>query len=219
MPVASVHYTFTQARDELILRMGNRTDITSRATRWLDSAQVLIARSLLDMPDLTMIVNNVHFASNEVSLIATIPELVDMIGIISVRDDTNDRKLIRFPWWEYRSLHTVPTSPPSRWARQGYQFALDAYEDPIDLTFEYRRQPARAVCEIDNVYQEAWITAAEWIGWKALQRHNDAAAAFKLLPPSIGLAISQPLTQEQWEAALDPQLAFGPPGRYSVPSY
>jgi len=214
-------YTFTQASAELQYRLGNRTDLGSgtqnRIALWLDTAQIQIASCVIACETLDVVsfpITTVE-GQTEYGLYSILPPATDIIGIRVMRNNTEGVKMIRFPWTEYRSLNQQAQGPPLRWARLGYTLAFDPQPDdngPYTIYMDYRRNPQRGVSELPNRFQDAWITAAEWIGWKALLKPERAAAAYGLLPVHLQQMLAQPLDMDQWEAMFDTDLGVYPLG-------
>lgn len=214
MPLYSL-YTFTSAKDELRLRMGrgaSSTDLDARLKNWLDAAQLRIAQSAIPIPDLedqtTLRLAN---GQSEYDLVATRPSLTNIIGIEHVRNSTTGQRMMRFPWVEYRSLTTQATGNPLRWTRRGYVVAFDPQPDTeTDVLFEVRKRPELGVVVLPSEWQEDWIRLAAVIGWSALQQHDRTRALTRELPISLQAAINQELSQDEWEANYDSDLAIWP---------
>ncbi len=221
-------YTFTQAATELQYRLGNRTDLGSgtanRINLWLDTAQIKIASCSIACETLDQIAWPLTTVSgqSEYGLLQVLPPMTDIVGIFDIRNDTQGVKMRRFPWQEYRSLNQQAQGPPLRWARYGNTLAFDPQPDsngPYSILIDYRRNPQRGVSELPNRFQDDWITAAEWVAWKALLKPDRAASAFALLPAQLQQVLSLPMDMNQFDAMNDSDLAIRPIGMDSPFSY
>src|SRR5690554_4193515 len=116
-------YTWGTARTEVLNRLGGRNDSTTteRANNWLSSAQLQFAKSHIEIPSLHQVTTQLRVVADqsEYNLTTVVPDLTDIIGIRSVRNDTSKWKMWRFPWREYREISTQAQSAPIRWARTG----------------------------------------------------------------------------------------------------
>jgi hypothetical protein len=218
MPFAPL-YTFTQAETELQLRLGNRTDLGSgsanRIDQWLDNAQMRIAACMLACEDLD--VYGFPFTTNDgqtvYGLLDILPPATDIVGIFSIRNDTTGVKVRRFPWQEYRSLNQQAQGPPMRWARWGYNLALDPQpDDAYDMLIDYRRNPQRGVTEIPNRFQEDWLHLAESMGWQSLMKPERAVQAFGRITANLQSMLSMVLDQDQFESTWDQDQVIAPIG-------
>jgi hypothetical protein len=205
-------YSFSDAKDEVTLQLGNRSSLGTRVDRWLDAAQARIARSRLDINDLddtatlTLAEDVAEYDVRE-----TVPALAEIVGIKKMRCTTTGYRLRRFPWDVYRTLTTQTSGDPLRWTRDGYIYAFDPVPDEsVDILVDFRRNPEMGVSELDNAYQLEWIKMAVFFGWQALDETAKADAVLKGLPALFQQMAQTPLRQDQWEAGYDSDLSFGP---------
>ena len=216
-------YSWTQAETELQLRLGNRTDLGSgsanRIDQWLDNAQMRIASCMIACEDLDIYGFSFDTVSGQsvYGLLSILPPATDIVGIFCVRNDTTGVKVRRFPWQEYRSLNQQAPGPPMRWARWGYNIALDPMpDDTYEILLDYRRQPQRGVTEIPNRFQEDWLHLAESLGWQALLKSDRAAEAFSRIAANLQGMLSMQLDVQQFESAFDTDQVVAPLG-FEVP--
>jgi hypothetical protein len=217
----AVFYTFLQAKQELQYRLGNRTDLGSgsqdRLSLWLDVAQIQVSSCVISCETLDVVsfpLTTVQ-GQTEYSLQSILPPATNVIGLRDLRNNTTGNKMRRFDWQEYRSLNQQAQGQPLRWARLGYILAFDPQPDnegPYTIFIDYRREPQRGISELPNRFQDSWITAAEWIGWKALLKPERAQAAFALLPAQLQTMLARPLDWDQWDAMWDNDLGIRPLG-------
>jgi len=218
-------FSFAGAQNELVLRLGGRNDtsngiaFSNRTAQWLNSAQMLMARSPIAMPDLeesaaVMLTEGV----NEYSRNSMIPPLTDMIGIeqIQIADTTQTpvlkQRLQRFPFREYRALSLQATARPTRWTRKGDLIAFDPIPDKAgyEVLFDYRKQPVMNGVSVPAEFQEQWIKLATYLAWSSLNQNERAQAVYAELPGTIRAAIEQPMDDDQWDAYNDPDLGIRP---------
>ncbi len=224
MPVNTL-YSFAGAQVELSLRLGGRNDSSSgvsfsnRTAQWLNSAQMLMARATIAMPDLEQSATfNLNSGQNEYSFNSTIPPLTDIIGIeqIQIADTTQTpvlkQRLARFPFREYRALSMQATAQSTRWTRKGYIIAFDPIPDKAgyQILIDYRKQPVMNGVSIPAEFQEQWIKLAVYMAWSALGQNDKAQLTYRELPTTIRTALEQPLDDDQWDAMNDPELGIRP---------
>lgn len=212
--------SWSGAVDEVILRLGNRTDIDTRAELWLNTAQYLFAKCWLDNTDFdetsTFYTNS---GQAEYGLDSVVAAITDIIGIecVTSQDDTLTTPVIfkmqRFPWQEYRALSQLGSGQPSQWTRRGTTMAFSPEpDDSYLITVDYRRMPQQGVIEIDPGSQEWLLKVATWVGWSALQQSDRATEVLRELPSTVQALFQQPLSQNQWEAMADQDLRLLPMG-------
>lgn len=208
-----------------MLRLGGRNDTSNgiafanRTQQWLNSAQLLMARATIAMPDLeetaTITLNS---GQNEYSFNSTIPPLTNIIGIeqIQIIDTTTNpvmkQRLQRFPFREYRALSLQATARPTRWTRKGNLIAFDPIPDKAgyQVLFDYRAQPVMNGVSVPVEFQELWIKLAVYMAWSSLGQNDKAKATYVELPATIRGALEQPLDDDQWDSYRDPDLGIRP---------
>lgn len=214
MPIDG-QYTFQRAADEVILRMGRRSDnnFSDRVADFLNSAQYKIVASYIEVPDLEdeltlPIVEDVA----QYDLRTTSPPITDIVGLKWLKYEKTGYRLRRFAWDEYQNLVNQSSSDPMRWTRRGNILAFDPIPDTsgYDMTIQFRRNPQYGVLELDTKWHESVIKLAVSYAWSAMMEHERAKAIFAELPATLQMAVSQPLDQYQWEAAFDPDLGIRP---------
>jgi hypothetical protein len=221
-------YTFSQAHDELQLRLGNRTDLgtgsADRLNQWLNSAQLRIAGCTIENPDwdvLAFPMTTVN-GQSEYSLLEILPPLTGFVGIKNIRNNTTQVKCRRFPWSEYRSLSQQAPGPPMRWTRWGYIIAFDPQpNDEYQILIDYRRQPTYDTTEIPNIFQEDWLHLSESYGWQALMKLDRAQAAASRISANLQMYLNMQLDDALWDSYWDTDQTIAPFGfdfPYSVGS-
>ena len=208
-------YSFAQALDEVILRLGRRNDndFQGRCVYYLNSAIYRIATSFMDVPDLEDYIN-IPIAPdvNEYDLRTTAPPINEFVGLKWMKYEKTGYRLRRFPYDEYKNLVHQAHGDPVRWARNGYTLCLDPIPTApdYDLVVQFRRLPQQGFLELDSKWHENAIKMAVCIGWGAVMEHERSRAVLAELPASFQLLIQQPIDQSQWEAAFDPDLGIRP---------
>lgn len=211
-------YTFAQALDEIQYRFGKRNDndFRKRSTRWLDSAQQLIAQSWLEVSDLDDTVESLPYVSGtrEYDLRTTSPPIPNIVGIRYIKDNETGYRLHRFPYTEFLTIVSPAAGLPKRWTRRGYVLAYDPQPNaPGSVTFGYRRYPAYGVVELGSEWHEPLIQLACFTGWRALKDYKAAEANFTELPIGLQAVLQQPFNQMEWEAIWDDDLKVSQTGQ------
>jgi hypothetical protein len=217
-------YNFNQAHTELKYRLGNRSDLgegsQDRISMWLNSAQLRIAGSVIENPDLDVagFPMTTIDGQSEYSLLEILPPATNVVGIKQVRNNTTQVKCRRFSWNEYRTLSQQAPGPPMRWARWGYIIAFDPQPnlttggDNYEILLDYRRMPVYDTTEIPNIFQEDWLHLAESYGWQALMKLDRAQAAASRISANLQVLLNQELDQNQWESLWDTDQTIAPYG-------
>ena len=226
MPVISL-YSFAGAQTELALRLGGRNDSSSgvafsnRTSNWLNSAQLLMAKCPIALPDLeTTATINLVSGQGEYNRNNVNPPLTDMIGIqqIQISDTTTTpvlkQRIARFPFREYRALSLQASTRPTRWTRKGDLIAFDPIPDKAGYTalIDYRKQPAFGGISVPAEYQEQWIKLAVYLAWSSLGQNTKAHATYMELPGTLRSWLESPLDEDQWDSMFDTDLAIVPMG-------
>jgi hypothetical protein len=227
MPIFTL-YQFGAAVLELQFRLGGRNDssqgvaFANRCSQWLNSAQLLMARSLISIPDLDTARATLQLLPNinEYNRNTTLPPMTDFIGIqvVQIVDTTvtpqTRFRMRRMPYSEYQALSQLPTGQPRRWTRRGNRIAFDFFPDKAgyNVNFDYRARPVLNQVSIDAEYQEQWIQLAKYMAWSALDQETKAQQALSELPSEIQAMIQSPLDEEQWESFFDPDQIIAPMG-------
>lgn len=205
-------YDWNTATEEVIAQIGGR-GITRRAGEFLNAAQQRLARSTIDMPELEDIHHEFDITEDfpEYDLRTTSPTIVDAVGIFAIKNNSTGLKMVRFPYREFLAISTQASAQPVRWARRGYHLALDPNpSETITVRIDYRRRPQMDTMETPSEWQADLIRMAVINAWAALGEHERVRSMMIELPMEIQRAIQSPLTQEQWEAYYDDDLALVP---------
>lgn len=208
-------YSFAQAQDEVILRLGRRldNDFQGRCAQYLNSAIYRIATSFMDVPDLEDYVNILIAPDvNEYDLRTTSPPINEFVGLKWMKYEKTGYRLRRFAYDEYKNLVHQASGDPVRWARNGYTLCLDPKPNTAgyNLVMQFRRLPQQGFLELDSKWHENAIKMAVFIGWSAVMEHERARAVLAELPAQFQLLVQQPIDQAQWESAFDPDLGIRP---------
>jgi hypothetical protein len=196
-------YTFSSLQGELILRLGGRGDVSTRAATWINTAMEALATCQVSLPALEKTVDKLLVVGvNEYVYNAAPWSILDLLGIRGIRNTTAKYRLTWWSWAEYRQLSTLPSGTANRWTRFGYTVAFDQIPTATDsLKIDYRRHPTHdTLADFEDQWHELLLNMALAIGWNALQDYSQAAIVTKLLPMFIQAAIQLPMTPEEWEA-------------------
>jgi len=162
------YMNFLAIYTEVISRLGNRTDITTRAKQWVNQAQFSIATSYRFFELEVSVTGSTTSSTRTYSLPS------DLRVILSLRDTTNSRKLTQADWRTFDKLNQT-TGKPSRYTRFGSSMELDPTPDATySLSLRYLKRVASMVNGTDEpILPDEWIEAiilrACWIGALALQ--------------------------------------------------
>jgi hypothetical protein len=214
-------YNFNTAVTEITLALGNRSDINSRVQDWLNSAQLQMAKTDLEMPQLEETVTGFRVVSgqSEYNLLSTpvFSDFNNILGFRFIKNDTTGVPMGRFDWSDYRRLVSQAVSPPVRWTRKGNLFAVDPQPDATyQLRIDLRRRPRQNMIELDGEWQGHLINATIMIGAQRLGLKDTAQMAQWMLPKAV-LVLLQTLTDQndlemKWS---DAQMVSGY-GRYGL---
>lgn len=216
--MAELIYTFGTATTELLRRLGGRTDTATkrRVEGWLNDAMLRLAKSWLELPNLeaSFTLTTVD-GQSEYPLASFDVDPNDVLGIRSIRNDTSEWLLQRFPWHEYRALGEQAEGAPVRWTRRGNLLAFDPEPDgAYELVIDYRRRPSSGTFDdFDSEWHEPIVAIANWVGWTALQQPQLANAAVAVINQSIVQAIQRPMSQDDFEAIWDQEFGLVPGDR------
>lgn len=194
---------FSEIYGEVINRLGNRTDITTRAKQWVNQAQFSISTSYRFFELETSVTGSTTASTRSYSLPS------DLRAILSLRDTSNNTKLGLADWRTFDKLNQT-TGKPSRYTRFGSSFELDPTPDATyNLSLRYLKRVASLVNDTDEpVLPDEWIEAiilrACWIGSASLQMFEQATA-FK---DEYVLYVSE-RKPDQMESAFDAESGVG----------
>lgn len=164
---------FGNVYGEVINRLGNRSDITSRAKQWVNQAHFSIGTSY------KFYELEVKATSSTSASVRSYSLPTDLRVILSLRDTSNNRKLNLGDWRTFDKLNQV-TGKPSRYIRFGSTFELDPTPDAIyNLSLRYLKRLASLLNDSDDfILPDEWIEAiilrACWIGSTSLQMFESA---------------------------------------------
>lgn len=205
---------FEQAVEEIADRLGGRRDQLDRIQDWLNEAQIVFARSDIELPQLD--VTNTTFVTVPNQSTYTIYDngdwpLGEIIGVQTMRNQTSDFKMQRFDWREFRRISTQATSAPVRWTRYGQMIGLDPQPDAgYSILIDYRRKPTLGALEVGDLWLEDVLKCALYFGWAALGEPGQAQSTFSQLPAWLQQRLSVPLSEIEWEAMWDDDMGFQP---------
>lgn len=198
---------------EITARLGNRGDLASRVPRWLSYAYYeILLNPLFDFFELDKM-NETFNTASTVSTIDLTP-IADLWAILSIRDNTNNRKLRRSHVRVFDKI--VPTSgQPVRYARFGGGIELDPVPDgTYNFRIRYRLRPAdlgpgTTFSGLGTEWEEPLIVMATYKGWMALKQYEDAAATKQLLDATLAARQDVPMLEdEDSDTGIQPSLVF-----------
>jgi hypothetical protein len=171
---------FDAIKTEVVARLGGRTDIDTRVDIWINDAYFELLLGPL-------------YAFHEIEKQATAQTIdtlraydlpSDLWFILSIRDDTNNRKLRRSHWSSF-DKRSASSGIPNRYARFADTVELDPTpDDAYDLIIRYRIRPDELSSTVAPVTGREWdelITVLSTAkGWEALEQQERAAAQWQL---------------------------------------
>lgn len=178
----------TQMQQELIWRLGNRTDLDGRSLVWLNDAYF----ELLLSPRFT------YFELDRQFVFTTTPlqrsyDVVTMVPdlwiILDLRNETFQQKIARFHWSEFdRKWHVFAI--PVRYARYARNIELDPTPDKAyEITMRYRLRPPELEVGGEHLLTREWdevlITMAVQKGWEALEQWEKATAQKQIVETQL----------------------------------
>jgi len=173
---------------EMRWRLGNRTDIQSRLSTWLNDAYF----ELLLSPRFTFYQLDKAYSwttpgHQRAFFLSTM--LPDLWFILNMRNDTYQIKLRRKDPSEFDRTWQVE-GIPTRYTRFDDRIELDPTPDmDYDLTIRYRTRPpelqANTESWIDREWDEVITTMAVQKGWEALEQWDKASAQKQLIETQL----------------------------------
>src|SRR6266576_2639953 len=143
---------FTAIQNEVISRLGNRTDLSARSSVWINDAYF----------ELLM---NPTFEFFELDTSATITTVVGQASytmpanlwfLLDVVDTTNSRKLER-THWQVLDRVTPTSGQPTRYSRFALTIQLDPIPDSvITITLRYRIRPGELSAGSSTALGREW---------------------------------------------------------------
>jgi len=186
--------TYDDLKNEVIRRLGNRQDLSTRVDQWaMDALTELTQAPKANFRELD--------ALYEVQAKAGVPRLQvpgDFWFILSLRDPT--RKLDQVHWQVLDKIYRT-TGIPTRFAR--YQDHLELDPIPIEdtwMTMRYRRRLPTLVAgmgiPLEREWHEILVTLTVAKGLEALQRFEEAAMYKGVMDQGIATRQDNPLLEE-----------------------
>jgi hypothetical protein len=173
---------FDALQTEVIARLGNRTDIASRSTRWLNYAFFeLVMNPRFSFHELDTSTTFVTVAAERNYTLPT-----DIWFILSLRDNTNSRKLKMTHWSEFDRI-TYTTGQPVRYAHFSNYVELDPTPDAAyTIQVRYRFRPSdeasgTAFVNLGTEWEEVIVNMATMKGFEALDQRAKAGELRQLI--------------------------------------
>jgi len=179
-----------QMQQELVWRVGNRTDLANRSLVWLNDAYF----ELLLSPRFTFFETDRTFTFQTVAggrtfnILSVVP---DLWFILDLRNDTMQRKLDRYSFTEFDRKWRV-LALPTRYTRYGPNIEFDPTPDKVyDMTMRYRLRPAELAVDGTHMLTREWdeviITMAVQKGWEALEQWDKAGQQKQIVETQLDL--------------------------------
>jgi hypothetical protein len=143
--------TYSEAFDEVKVALGNRTDVDDRISFAVNAAYRNIATSFRHYELEAIVQGNLVIGSRRYLLPS------DLRVILDLRDETNGIKLEKFDYRAFDQMKTFPSGNPTRYARFGSYFEIDATPTAANLiTLRYAKR-------IESVSgSQKFLTPSEW---------------------------------------------------------
>ena len=202
---------FTAIQNEVIARLGNRTDLAARSAIWINDAYFeLLLNPTFEFFELDSL-NAFNTIAGTTSY--TFPNFSAVWHLLDLTDVTNNRKLIRTHWQTLDRI--TPTSgQPTRYARFSVGVILDPTPDAVyQIQMRYRVRPpelsATSSPAIGREWDEVITLLAVTKGWEALSDHERAALTRQLVREAISRHMDVPQLEDMDSTTtLAPQLLF-----------
>lgn len=198
--------TYGALKEEVIQRLGNRTDLASRVDQWAMDALM----ELTQAPKASFRELDALYEVPALKGKSTLDTPADFWFILSLRD--NDRRLDQVHWQVLdRVARTVGW--PVRFARFNDRVELDPIPDQdYALTMRYRRRLPKLMVDfpipIEREWHEILVTLTVSKGLEALQRFEEAAGVKQTVDATIGSRQDNPLLEDDgYETTLGVRLS------------
>lgn len=187
--------SFDAIKTEVTARLGNRTNISSRANIWINDAYF----ELLMHPRFNFFEIEKAAQANTAVNIRSYDLPTDLWHILDIRDDTNNRKLRRRHWESFdRRSHTL--GQPQLYARFGQTIELDPTPSSVvTLIIRYKFRPTDLVTGNSPITGREWdevLTVLSVIkGFEALEEPEKAAIQRQLLEQLLSIREDVPMLE------------------------
>jgi hypothetical protein len=176
--------TYDDIKSEVLLRLGNRADLSIRADQWIMDAFT----ELTQAPKASFRELDALYNTTVAQGVSTIPVPADFWFILSLRDVT--RKLDQVHWQVLDRTYRT-SGIPTRFARYQDHIELDPIPvQNIDLTMRYRRRLPKLVSglviPLEREWHELLITLSVAKGLSALQRFEESVGFKQSVDMEIG---------------------------------
>lgn len=173
--------SFDDIQTEVIARLGGRTDLAVRSTRWINDAYF----ELLMHPRFTFNELDKQATTSTINTLKSYDLPSDCWFILDVRDDTNNVKLRKGHWNQF-DARSVTYGEPTKYVRFGDSIELDPCpDDAYTLIIRYRKRPTELASGVSLATSREWdelITAmAVTKGWEALEQPDKAVMSRQLV--------------------------------------
>lgn len=205
---------FDAVKTEVVARLGNRTDIASRADVWINDAMYeLLMNPRHSFHELDVLHENIFTTQPSIRTYDIVADIgfTDFWFVLDIRDRDNNRKLDQVHWQVLDRLARV-NGISTRFVHYGSTIEFD----PIPLTavtmdIRYRRRPSTVGAGQDFPVSREWeevLTVMAMIkGYEALQRPEDATNQRALLEQILGMRRDVPnLEDDNYETTITPVL-------------
>lgn len=163
--------TLSQMRNELILILGNRaTDIisTARYNLWLNNSEIEIASAFQFFQTDKWVKRNTVDGTHTYALPS------DCLGMYSLRDATNKRRIRRTGFRKVDNTDYLTEGLPTHYIRFGLDFQLIPTPDATyEIQLRYCKELTAMSADGDyptllSPWHECILMGAEWRGWRAI---------------------------------------------------
>lgn len=206
-------YTFTDAKNHLKKRVGNRSDITdTEYGKYINQAQQVMATNIKGLETFDTTIDKPLTIGQNIYTIGAGAQIAipNFFAISSIKRLAPDIQLMRRAEWRMLDSYTTfPNGPPIFWARQNNLLVFQAKPTvATTVQIRYRRLATVDVLDVPDEWFEHLLNLAMVFVYPTIGRNKERDDLFKKLPTQLQLGALNPLSPNQWEALADQDLGF-----------
>lgn len=185
---------YDDLKAEVILRLGNRTDLSERVDMWINDAFTDLAQApKASFRELDAILEFILYRNQQFLAVPA-----DFWFILSLR--MRDRKLDQVHWQVLDRIYRTH-GMPVRYARYQDRVEFDPYPDrDYNMIMRYRRRLPKLVAgmiiPIEREWHELLVTLTVSKGLEALQRFEEAAGYNQAIDQDLNFRQDNPLLED-----------------------
>lgn len=188
--------SYSTLKTEIIYGLGNRSDLDARIPNWLNWAYY----EILMTPRFSFYELDKQVTTQTINTLRAYDLPDDCWFILSVRDDTNERKLDRKHWQVFDKIAHTP-GQPNRYAHFANTIELDPTpDDEYDIILRYRKRPIEIVSDSSPIIGAEWdevlvrLTIVK--GLESLEQPEKATKQRQLLEAALSLRLDVPQLED-----------------------